>query len=164
MFRIGNEKDIKTFWDMFKSNAYPSFFRHIPKEVNRDQFKVCLTLYGGLVVYEKDNIPVGYCMARYNPIPKQAEIAILIPKKHQYKGYALELMKEGISNLIKAYDINRIVAIVPSTDSRINKLLLQGGFEHEGIMKESCSINGQLIDENRYSLTINNYKELYVKE
>ena len=87
---------------------------------------------------------------------KRAELGFEIHPGYWRKGYASEVIPEVLKYGFEELKLARIGAIVFLENESSNKLLLNMGFEHEGILRNYMYQNGRFYDTNVYSILNSN--------
>ncbi len=152
--RFVNTTDIEVFYEWYLKGSI--FFRHLDDFLSLEEFRIQLSMLKCLTIYDEEDI--GLILLRIKPKPKICEVSIMLREDKRCQGKALEAMKEVIKYLFDN-GIERVVCLV--ADDRTKELCEEGGFEQEGVYKNSCKYNGLLMDEIRFGLDKETFRRLY---
>jgi diamine N-acetyltransferase len=82
----------------------------------------------------------------FNPHHQRAGIGILIMKKHQHKGYALNTLEVFLRYAFEHLDIHQLYANIPVSNKNSISLFEKFKFIEVGIQKEWIKVKGQFQD------------------
>lgn len=89
----------------------------------------------------------------YRPIPRHAEIGIVIGDKTYWdKGYGTEIMGLIIKVAFEVFNLNRVHLRVYGNNPRARHVYEKIGFKHEGTLRQHVYREGQYYDEHMMGL------------
>ena len=102
---------------------------------------------------------VGSCVLfRFDREQGLAEIGYALGKPFWGKGYMREVLPALIRYAFRDLDVRRLEASVDSDNLASHRLLLDLGFEHEGMRRKNWINKGRIVDSNIYGLLRNEYR------
>lgn len=156
---------------LYYNPKYRSYFRNHMSLKREYDFQNYLQILGGegfLIIENETKNRCGF--VHIIPDIKPARVfytATLLEEDYQAKGYILDALILAYDYMFNTCNFTKAIAEVLSTDERINKSLQRAGFTSEGVMYKEAFINGQYVDENRYSMFSdyfnNHYKNIIDK-
>jgi len=144
--------------DWFYSGDYPEFFRDM-LVLTDEQLKIYSYMKDGqsFVIY-KDKEVIGFIILyEYRTVPSNIKLSILIDKKYQAKGYALEAMQMITEYVFNKLHIYKLIVEVCQINKRIQELLIKGGFEYECTLLKEAFMDGKRTDSVRYFMEQEKY-------
>jgi len=145
----------------FYSGDYDDYFRDMSL-LNKEQLKVYAYMKDGqsFIVYEDLN-PVGFItIYEMRAIPSNGKIAILIDEKYQNQGYCLRAMILVLDYLFLKFDYEKVIIEVLEQNTRLNNMIVNGGFKLEAKLAKEARVDGELKDVIRYCMFKEQYKIL----
>ncbi|MBQ1258344.1 MAG: GNAT family N-acetyltransferase [Clostridia bacterium] len=102
----------------------------------------------GFVIADKETGKyMGQCdLMMIDSIARKAEMAIVLMKDQQGKGYALESVKLLLRYAFENLNLNRVFLKCAAKNTRAVKLYERAGFKHEGTLKQDLFIDGEFVD------------------
>ena len=146
-------EDWETLHRWYTSGDYPEFFRDVVGVMNKEQVKQ----YGAAA--DRMTFIIEYAGVRsiglilvfnWRLMASIADIAILIDKKEQGKGYFLESLTITTDYLFNGMRLWKLVCNVLRTNARLRSMILKCGFKQEAVFKNEAFLNGEHVDVVRY--------------
>lgn len=147
----------------YYSDQYKKFFRHIIKPLcHAELLKYPLTMNCTVfMISHKEDIIGMLTMTDYKPLARACKIGMMIDKKFQKNGYALEAMVNSLDYLFNRLNLKKAVFTVMSGDKRTEELLKKGGVRKEATLKAEIYHEGKYLDEIHYTIFKDQFNRLY---
>jgi RimJ/RimL family protein N-acetyltransferase len=142
------------------SGDYPEFFRDM-LALTEEQLAIYAYMKDGqgFMVWQKEsNEPVGFIVLyEMRIVSANVKLSILIDKKHQTQGLALEAMLEMGHYVFERLRLHKLIVEVLESNVRIQSLLTQGGFEKECVLVDEAKLDDKYLNVVRYAM----YRDQY---
>ena len=80
------------------------------------------------VTRRADAAIVGEVIVRIEPDEPTAEVTIVVVEPLRGRGYASEVLRRLVDQLLHAHEFDRVIAVVPESHQRARRLLERSGF------------------------------------
>lgn len=89
-------------------------------------------------------------------IYKSCQIGYKFDRNYHHKGYALETVINACNIIFDELNLHRIEAYTMPSNEPSKRLLINSGFEYEGLLREKALVKNRWEDHELYSLLNNN--------
>lgn len=143
------------------SGDYPEFFRDM-HALTEEQLKIYSYMKDGQgFIIWKGPEPIGFIILyEMRVVPANIKLSILIDKKYQERGYCLEAMLEMGNYVFNRLRMDKLIVEVMESNTRIQALLKQGGFEFECLLKNEAKIGEHPENVIRYMMFKDKFNEV----
>ncbi len=106
-----------------------------------------------VIVQLASNKAIGTCcLINHDATSARIEIGYVLCRRYWRRGYALEAIRALITHAIEDQGVRRIEAQIDPRNEASNGLIVQLGFQLEGLLRQRYVSKGEIQDTNLYGL------------